>query len=240
MSDITTKAEDKFKKYLTVTVLVITIIAPLLYASGYLFDKGYLETFGITGEYFSHNAHEYFFKFFHIFIEIFTGAFLGSFKYFWYFVGYIFLLAIIIFLSNTGAKDLWVQKIEASKEKLKQNKTFFNFIFSSAIFLFFLSMGFVFLFLLASFYTVVVSPFEMGKEYAQENINTYKNCKVPDTTCTVIYKGKKRVLSGLFIAKSDKYIAIWDGQKSVIYPLNGEIIVIKKSKSQKTEKASDK
>ena len=97
--------------------------------------------------------------------------------------------------------------------------------------------GFSLMYLILIFFGALTllpfAGFSLGKASATEAKTKFVSCKIKGGktikrkhACTHVFKNGELELSGLLVSSSKDYIAIFDGEKTHIHPLNGRTIQI--------------
>lgn len=208
---------------------LVSLLAPAIYLLGYFYEYGFLSGFGVSTEYFPRSTEYYFVSAFNFFLDLTIRVFKNTKNV---------LLTIVIVAFGLALMSLIVVFIEKQRHKtdvivgkIKQWRYFdyiSNFLRSGFIgfavpYLLFFICGLVLL--------VPLTAFQAGEQSAKKAISEYKNCNLDEMPssekCTLIYDGRNRLrIKGYLVAKNDKYAAIYDGDKTVIYPTDGYIINI--------------
>jgi len=241
MSEKTETNKQKVPITITTIATLLGILVSVFYAFGYIYDQGYLSQYGLSTEYFTRSHSDYIFKFFYIILLLVTGTFSFSAENILYILLFVLVIAITYFLYlQNSKKDRRIPgKLKEVINIIKANDTLFNAIKSSILFTFIVSAGFFVMYFILSWLIILWSPLRIGQNDAQKEIDRFTECtegKVNSYPCAYIYREKTLVLSGALIAKSDKYVAIWNGKKAVVYPLKNEVIVIEKARKSTKEK----
>jgi hypothetical protein len=229
-------SEKKENFSLNITAL-FGILISVSYAFGYLYDQGYLNVYGLSPEYFTRTTADYIFKFFYVFLLAVVGIFKISFEN----IGYLLLCAVVamlffLLLQNKNKENRLPNKLVKIIEKIKLNNRVFNAVKSLVFLIYFIFTGVLGMYLILSLTIILWSPLMVGKKDAMKEMNTFSGCTLGELkpySCVYVYREKAMMLSGSLIAKSDKNIAIWNGNKAVVYPLDNEIIIIEKAMKKK-------
>ena len=227
--------EKLFDYSLTNIAAILSILTPILYAFGYMYEQGYLNQYGLSSDYVSTGFQDYLFLLFWVFAKTFLGLFNISSTYLWWFAGYFLLVPLTIFVvTNKRVKRLIRKCVINTKKKVKNNEIAFVSVASLYTYYLIIKFGGIGLFLLSALLIMGVAPYQLGQESAQKAIDKFVACDIKNTSrknqCTYLYKDKKEILSGALIFKSGSQIGIWNGKETIIYPLNDEVIVIQKAK----------
>ena len=244
---MTDKSENKNQREsidLKKVAALLGILIPIFYAFGYLYDLGYLSEYGLSSEYFTRSHQDYLFKFYYVILSSISGLFsLGSENVFFIlFLIFFGMTLVLFFQEESKTKKKLPNFIKNKIEKIKLNNSIFNFIKSLIIVTTNFFLGTFILYALAILVLIFTLPMLKGQKDARTEMLNHVECiegSPHQQNCTYVYRNKEKILSGLLIARSDKYIAIWNGKKSIVYPIKDEIIVIEKAK-KKNKKPDNK
>ena len=220
--------DSKAQKTLTSVTLAFTILLPLLYICGFAYEAGYLSGYGINDDLFPKSVPEYltssllfFLNTFGISVKYIIAALaiiVSS------FVLFAVLLLFVDYTSDLPLKKLsqFYIKIETTLLKIKKLllKLNFKILAQSAKFavtafvIFYALLG---LMLSASIITFI--PFLVGQKVASDEIKKTKLCnsEKPADSCVSLMEYGNVIASGNIVASSDKYIALYNDGKTVIY-----------------------
>lgn len=229
--------QKKYKFNLSVATVIISIVAPLLYSFGYMYERGYLYEFGLSGEIFTNSFQGYLFVLFFLFAKVVLGIFSISSKYLWWLLAYALIVPITAFvMTYEPILNLKNKLIKSTKKKVNESSSVFIFATTGLAYFWFIRTIFIVIFVSFTLVLGGIAPFQMGQEIARNQIKNFNACDIEVepkiNNCVFIYKGEIEVLSGLLIEKSDTHIGIWDGEKSIVYPLKDEIAIFKKAKEK--------
>lgn len=208
---------------------LVSLLAPGIYLLGYFYEYGFLSGFGVSTEYFPRSTEYYFVSAFNCFLDFTIRVFKNTTNVLLTIIGVVLLVVfislIVVFIEKQRHKR------DEIVSKIKQWRFFdyvsyplrTGFIGFAVQYLLFFIIGLVLL--------VPLLAYTAGEQSAKKVISEYKKCnldKMPNTEkCTLIYDARNRLkVKGLLVAKNDKYAAIYDGDKTVIYPTEGCIINI--------------
>jgi len=220
------------KLTLTSIVTLATLSVPLLYIIGYFFEYGRFSKFGIEPQYFPRTTQEYLISAYEFFID-FSIKILGYVSNFngWYLLllPVIYMVFIVFLIRN---KDEIKPKVSNGWEKLRKNRVFqylglpvigtiygFGYVFSILIYIF----------IVPSVLAVLV--YASGKSYSANQINKFESCELAaltrDKQCVFVVEQGVDTVSGLLVAKSKDYIALWDGSKTIVYPVADKTLEVR-------------
>lgn len=205
-----------------------TFLLPLLYVFGYAYDLGYLGGYGISAELFPKSIPEYLTSSLLFFIITFgfTANFIiyGLISIVFIFVIYALLhitahknsAAILKFISTPFlfAKP-FLLKIHALILRLNLKILAPQAKFTFGIFL--ILYSFLGIMLIVSLVTTI--PLFIGKKVAIDEIKRSKTCMEQELTenCVTLSEYGNVIAFGRLIASSDKYIALYNSGKTIIY-----------------------
>lgn len=225
-----TKNAEWLKLRLSIILSMITILVPILYLIGYSYHLGKLETFGAEIEFYPKPIQDYFISAFFIFlhsgnelIKLVSG---NKIFIFVFIVGtlFIFICASIVWDKNREK----IAQLDVKAENFRE--TNHSEFLKQPVFFILFSLLSLLLFLLVLLIGMVLfyGSYKVGGNYAKNHLENFVACEDIDNSCTFIYEGKEKQLEGIFVAKSDKYIAIWNGEETIDYPLNSTTIIKRK------------
>lgn len=221
-------AESNAQKTLTAITILFTIALPHLYIFGFAYEAGYLGHYGIHTELFPRSVAEYLTSS----LLFFLSTFWISAKYIItalsiIFFGFILFAALMLLADNKSEVLLkkpikWYKKIQPYFLCLKARLNKFNFKILAmpakfAGIVFFIFYALLGLMVYASLVTFI--PFLVGQKVASDEIKKTKLCnsEKPVENCVSLTEYGNVVASGKIIASSEKYIALYNDGKTVIY-----------------------
>ncbi|MGH1439099.1 MAG: hypothetical protein ACRBBR_03215 [Cellvibrionaceae bacterium] len=220
------------KLTLTSIVTLVTLSVPLLYIIGYFFEYGRFIKFGVEPQYFPRTTQEYLISAYEFFIDLSIKIldYISNFNG-WYllFLPFIFMVLIVFLIRNEGKIK---PKVVDSVESIRKNRVFqylglpiigtvygFGYVFSILTYVFVVPS------------IIAISVYVSGKSYSANQINKFEGCEMAtltrDKQCVFVVEEGVDVLSGLLVAKSKDYIALWDGSKTIVYPITGKVLEIR-------------
>jgi hypothetical protein len=216
------------KKYISLTTVIslMSLSIPFLYLIGYFYDLGYMEGFNVSNEFFIKSIDGYLVNAFYafMFLTLQLIDFSNDNRAYFIFVGVIFaFLGWLYVYSEHHQKE--TEKYHRKISKIK----YFEYWATS---LFFGFLGFIIPYLIILIMAVLVliplGAYFGGVNQAQKIIESYGECDInslkPDEKCTLIFEDGDLKLKGFLIASSKTHMAIYNGKKSIIYPINDSVI----------------
>ena len=220
--------DSKAQKTLTSVTLAFTTLLPLLYICGFAYESGYLSGYGINNDLFPKSVPEYLTSS----LLFFLNTFGISAKYilaalsiiFFGFILFAVLLLIIDCKSEAPLKKLnqFYLKIEPTLLRTQNSLQKLNFKilaqpakFAAIVFVtFYALLG---LMIFAAIITLI--PLLVGQKVASDEIKKTKLCnpEKPADNCVLLMEYGNVIASGKIIASSDKYIALYNDGKTMIY-----------------------
>jgi hypothetical protein len=219
-----TEPQGKTSKNHAATVLsIMTMFVPVLYLVGYFYEYGYLSGFGISSEFFPRSIQENlvnaFLAFIQFVIAIFTLA-KNNIDKLLILGGIITLLTFIIMLIEKK-KDYLIYKLT----KIRKYKHIDMILLPITAGIFGVFIPYVILIILGFIVLIPYSSYMQGAYDAEKSILKYRQeLKENKDKSIYIFKDGNLAIKGMFIAKSNQHIAIFDGVTSTIYPLKEENI----------------
>lgn len=214
-------------------VAFVTVAVPILYLVGYFYHIAYLYEFGLSSDFYSLDTQEYL----SLFFVVFSLSAISVFSWLQAHVHFIVMAVVVYYLLMVGVvffvrnESHLMEKSGGIKAVIK-NSWWYQYLVlpivpTGAIFYMVL---YIFVFVLSA----ALIPFygySQGKELANERLNDFKGCDLTvlsqEQKCTFVLDEGSEILKGLRVAKSDTSIAIWNGEKTIVYPLNDEVIEVR-------------
>ncbi len=226
--------EEKLKSTFTLSkaISIATLSVPALYATGYFYELGRFSKYGLDNQFFPRSIQEYLIQAYYFFIyftsEIITHLFNLKSLLTILAVVVVVLFGCVVVLKH---QKKFKPKIKEHSEKIQNNSIFHYFglpIIGSLLGVT-TAISFFYIFLLPSILAALVYVF--GGSIANKEIGKFEGCNLEalssKSKCIFIKKNDKAVSEGLLIAKSASHIALWDGSKTTVYPLDKELIEIR-------------
>lgn len=217
----------------------LSLLAPVGYLIGFYYESGYLRAYGLTQEIFIRSAQEYIVTSFAplaVLLEIVAPSLEFSTYKKWLVacmvIGF-YTAILILYLKLTD----WAVKRFPQANKISQHikkKSTIVVILSGAILLLVpIMLVYALIFLLLP--AIVADSF--GGKRALQEIQAFKGCEsihkksastmpVP-ASCISVYDGDKLVVQGKIIAASEKYLALFNGENSMIVPIKPETRIVR-------------
>jgi hypothetical protein len=194
----------------------LSFVIPFMYLCGYLYQLGRLDKFRISERHFELSFEGYLIQFFLYFVQLFSEILK--------FTDLSKILAVSGFILMYGfflygihaARDIIREKASMIKRKLVKDRkltwlafpvTFTGIVIGAPLFVLFV-FSFVIL--------IVLKSYSVGFDRASQEIETFIPCESPNAKCTKVYSGTQILAEGLIIEVSDKAIAIYDGEKTLV------------------------
>ena len=220
---------------------ILTVITATLFLTGYLYDQGSLASYSLNDEYFPRTFQFYLERTFFVFLTVMSDliSYLGRNPFSTVGISAIFALVFLVMIFMV--KSVRVQELHQKSLKkgsaLVKNKWFDPIFFPVISFILGSFLPYILIIAVGTATTPLWVGFFKGKADSEKAIKQFKGCDINKQSkiysCIFILKNKKPIASGLFIAKSDKHIALWDGSDPHIYPLkNDEEILIKQQRKK--------
>ncbi len=218
----------KRQVFLTFALSIMTLSIPGLYLVGFFYDLGYMEVFNVSNDLFKKSVHGYLVNAFYVFM-ILTNQIL-DFANNSFFKVWVVLLGLLF--AVLGFLDVFIKRHQKNLEqkiyKISQYKYYEYFAVSG----YFGFLGIIILYLviitLCVLAIIPIGAYYAGENEARKAIKSYGECNInklkPDEKCTFVYKNEKLQVKGLRIASSETHLAIFDGNKSIVYPIGNSII----------------
>lgn len=209
-------------------ISLMSVLLPILYLVGYFYERGNYEVFGIGDHFFTRTVQDYL-------VIAFSLILVGVSKATTYIANYYFIYLVILIIFLIFVYFTWERVVTILRsfiDKVIENKivssNYSNWKKFSVIFL---VLGIAPYFILSTIFIALYLPFmsyNSGKKSAFNSIEQFIPCaenKQADDNCVYLKKDNKTILQGMFIAKGESSIAIWNGKSTVIYPLEDKVIV---------------
>lgn len=221
-------------KLVTIAGAAATILLPILYLNGLMFEEGYMGTYGINTEFFPRTVPDYLTYFFAGTIEVATLILKQPSSLFFILSGVVFFIAFFITWirramnrpPTQGPISDWLRARFESRAGTWLVEHFGWPLVWAALVWAIPSIVAILTLLL------IPSPFlfaEAGKQRAQEDLKKFEPCKIgqPVAGCSFVFKqgetGGEPLMAGKIVAKSATHIAIYNGE-TWVYPLTNEVI----------------
>jgi hypothetical protein len=220
--------EQNIQNVLSLVTIMTTVLLPLLYLFGYAYELGYLDGYGISNQLFPRSIPEYLTScllFFFITFSLTAKYLVISF----YLIVVVFVIYAILHLAIDRNSDFIFKICKPLFFKLKQILLWFfssinhlnlNVLARPAKFTAWILLTLYCLLsimLVASILTII--PLQIGKKVAVEEIKKAQRCEKDQITngCISLSEYGNIVASGKLVASSDKYIALYNDGKTIIY-----------------------
>ncbi len=226
--------EEKLKPTFTINkaISIATLSVPALYATGYFYELGRFSKYGLDNQFFPRSIQEYLIQAYYFFIyftsEIIILVFNLKFLFAILAIAVVVLFGCVVVLKH---QKKFKPKFKEHSEKIQNNSIFHYFglpIIGSLLGVT-TAISFFYIFILPSILAALVYVF--GGSIANKEIDKFEGCELEvldsKNKCVFIKKNNKAVLEGLLIAKSPSHIALWDGSKTTVYPLDKELVEIR-------------
>lgn len=204
---------------LTNIAAVVSLSVPLLYIIGHLYFQGYLSVYNQSVDSLSLPFESILMKSFYVLsgsLFHLVSLIIGNIRYVLLCAGAMFLyVLVIVFLSNRYEKI----EIEVQKRKvgLKESKIFNYGFIPTAVAIFSVGAPVFLLVLIASIFMLIWSSYSYGSKLAKEEIADFAYCKkVQKAVCTTVVESTGNSTTGVLIASTDKFVALYTGQKVVL------------------------
>ncbi|WP_022946051.1 hypothetical protein [Pseudoalteromonas ruthenica] len=204
---------------LTNVAAVVSISVPFLYIIGHLYFQGYLSVYNQSVDSLSLPFESILMKSFYVVsgsLFHLVGLIIGNIWHVLLCAGAMFLyVLVIVFLSNR------YEKIETEVQKrkigLKESKIFNYGFIPTAVAIFSVGAPIFLLVLIASIFMLIWSSHSYGAKLAKEEIEDFAYCKEGQkAVCTIVVESSGNSTTGVLIASTDKYVALYTGQKVVL------------------------
>lgn len=219
------KEQSLEKRALLPTALSnITVMIAILYLIGFSYDQGYVDSYGVSTEFFPRTTQEYLIRSFYV-LSYLVNECISKFHLTLNPTIISAALAfIILFMVIALPYPKWIFKIENNTKKFTSSKTgklvLIPFIGACIT----LSIPTIFVSTLLILITPSLAPFCIGKNLAQKEISDFKKCNINshidiERTCISVIENDKIITQGILVAKSQTHVAIYDGKSTKIYPM---------------------
>ncbi|WP_462152314.1 hypothetical protein [Pseudoalteromonas xiamenensis] len=204
---------------LTNIAAIVSLSVPLLYIVGHLYFQGYLSVYNQSVDSLSLPFESILMKSFYVVsgsMFHLVKLIIGNIWYVLFFAGAMFLYGLlIVFLSYR------YEKVEAAVQKrkmlLKESKIFNYGFIPTAVAIFSVGAPIFLLVLIVSVLMLIWSSYSYGAKLAKEEIADFAYCKEGQkAVCTTVVESNGNSTTGVLIASTDKYVALYTGQKVVL------------------------
>ncbi|KPM80272.1 hypothetical protein [Pseudoalteromonas sp. UCD-33C] len=197
----------------------ISLFVPIFYIVGHLYLQGYLSVYNQSVDSLSLPFESILMKSFYVIsgsiIQLFI-SFVDNIIYFFSFAAFIFVYSVIIIFTASHSEKM-KKKIEEKKVSLRKSNLFNYGFVPTAIAIISAGGPFLLLTALAAILMAIWSSYSYGERLAKEEITDFAYCKEKQkAVCTTIIESNGIKTVGVLIASSDKFIALYTGQKVVL------------------------
>lgn len=227
--------------WVAIIVSVFSLLAPVGYLVGYYFADGYLRGFGIDQGLFLRSVQEYVAESFKA-ISVLVGV-LGPVLEYSTYKKWLLICAGIGAYALVLVLCLRLLELAISKSRLsgkiskhvKKQSTVVWF-FSGAVLLL---IPPILVYVLAFLVLPAWAGNVLGNKAAEQEIQAFMGCTVDSPTqstapktaapesCISVYAENKVIAQGKIIATSDKYLALFTGEKSVVIAIRPEMLIVR-------------
>ena len=215
-----------FKKYSH--LLVTFLFIPLLYAIGYFYEMGFLDNFHVDIKIFNHDFSYYLINSLQLALTKVYPLY-GFIKSKWVLFSCVATVVIVVTyyarlheIKVKNTIDYAIRKVKRFSTARFISITIVGGAITSIIF-YTLPLFLCGLFILPGW------AYFQGIADSNELISTYRNCEKnvsENTKCIFVIQDSKIIASGVMITSSEKYVAIFDGRKTRIIPIDSKEIEV--------------
>lgn len=204
---------------LTNIAAVISLLVPLLYIIGHLYLEGYLSVYNQSVDSLSLPFESILMKSFYVtsgaVINLLEAAF-GSFKSLLICGGFLFLYsAVLMYLEKHS--DSVKKKIAEKKHYFRDSRLFRYAFLPTVVALLAVGIPVFVAAVLFVFFAFIWSSHSYGAKFAKEEIADFAYCNEEQkAVCTTVHEPGGQSTQGVLIASTDKYVALYTGQKVVL------------------------
>jgi len=198
------------------------ILTPFVYLMGVYSDSSYLAAFNASDELYPREISFYWKSSYEVittklFFNIMNNFEFKHLLYIWLGATFVSLTIgiIVYFLPVNSSENIGNIKSNYIEKKNKNISYFVIMLIAPFVSIFAIVASFVLISIL--FFMFSSMGVNYGSAKAKEIIEVNVDCSL-ESSCTVL-NYKNNIVEGMFIAKSNKYIAIWDGDNLISYPL---------------------
>lgn len=220
--------EQNYQNIFALVTVMTTILLPLLYLFGYAYELGYLEGYGISNELFPRSIPEYLTS--SLLFFLITFSFTAKYSiYILTSIVAIFVVYAILHLAIHKNSYTIIEKIKALFSPHKPlllcismfiKELNLNILARPAKFTawIFLTL-YCLLVIMLIVSCLTIAPLFVGKKIAADEIKKFRKC-IPEKLageCISLTEFGNVIASGKLVASSDKYIALYNEGKTIIY-----------------------
>lgn len=220
-------------------VSVLSLLAPVSYLVGFYYEGGYLRAYGLTQDIFTRPSQEYMANSFGALAVLFeivapSLEFAAYKKWLLVCAGIgVYALAFTQYLKWAELAVRRFSLMNKLSQHIRRKSTVAVILSGTLLLLVPILLVFILTFLLLPAY--VAEGF--GNKSAYKEIHAFKGCenttKKSSTTilgpesCVSVYNGDKLIAQGKIIASSEKYLALFNGERSMIMSIKPETIIVR-------------
>lgn len=211
----------------------LSLLAPASYLIGYYYEGGYLRAYGLTQDIFARSTQEYMAAsfgalagLFGIVAQIFEFEAYKKWALICAGIG-VFAFAFILYLKWIEWASQRFNLMSKISEHIKTKSTITVILSGTLLLLVPVMLVYALIFLLLPAYAAEA----LGSKSAHKEMAAFKGCEgavksLPDISapenCVSVYDGDKLIARGQIIAASEKYIALYNGDDSMMMPIKPE------------------
>ncbi|RZF79137.1 hypothetical protein EXT46_14670 [Pseudoalteromonas sp. CO325X] len=204
---------------LTNIAAVVSLSVPLLYIIGHLYFQGYLSVYNQSVDSLSLPFESILMKSFYVtsgaVINLLEAAF-GSFKSLLIWGGFLFLYsAVLMYLEKHS--DSVKKKIAEKKQHFRGSRLFRYAFLPTVVALLAVGIPVFVAAVLFVLFAFIWSSHSYGAKFAKEEIADFAYCNAEQkAVCTTVHEPSGQSTQGVLIASTDKFVALYTGQKVVL------------------------
>ena len=216
----------------------ISLLAPVGYLVGYYYEEGYLHAYGLDQGLFARSAQEY--------IAISFGAIAGLLDvvapalqpsvYKKWLIGCALIGGYVLLIFMYKKLTEWAvsrfKPISMISNHIKKKSTMMLVLFGAVMLL----IPVIFVYALVFLLLPAIMADSLGNHVASKEIEAFKGCgkdsaaqsmtsKLVPETCVTVSNAGRPMAHGKIIAATDKFVAIFNGEKSILMPIKPETTI---------------
>ncbi|WP_432454537.1 hypothetical protein ACRRS0_03440 [Agarivorans sp. QJM3NY_29] len=223
-----TKSNNRLLAFISSNRIIslMTVSVPALYLLGYFHTYGYQIGFGMSGEFFPKSIQEHLVGSFIVIFLVVVDLWVYLRTHFYVLLLFFAVVFVFSFVAIYFLRNPVKFKFDAESRGGDVPERLYFYVYGPLkISVLMLATPYIVLCILISIVALPWFSYNQGKDLALGSIEHFEGCELAelsrDKSCIFLSKQTGDIANGMFVARSESHIAIWNGAFTEVFPTAG-------------------